>query len=67
MLQVGFGIPSEMAAIAVLFSFWDKDSKHASIYIIVFLIVMALVNVIGVKWYGEIEFVFVSLVHLIRH
>lgn len=59
MLQVGFGIPSELSAIAVLFSFWDKAANHAAIYISVFLVIMALINVIGVKWYGEIEFVFV--------
>lgn len=61
MLQVGFGIPSELSAIAVLFSFWDKDANHAAIYIAVFLVIMALINVIGVKWYGEIEFVFACI------
>ncbi|KAL1404843.1 hypothetical protein Q8F55_008454 [Vanrija albida] len=60
-LQAGFGIPTELAAIAILFSYWDTNSKHAAIYIIVFLILTVAVNIIGVKWYGEIEFVFACL------
>lgn len=54
---VGLSVPSELSAIAVLISYWDKNEKHAAIYITVFLFVTWGCNLIGVRWYGEIEFV----------
>ena len=57
-LQVAFGVPTELAAIATLFTFWDPNKNHAAAYIAGFLVLTVLVNIIGVRWYGEIEFFF---------
>lgn len=43
---------------ASLFTFWDHQINHASAYIISFLVLTVLVNILGVKYYGEIEFFF---------
>lgn len=57
-LQVAFGVPTELAAIATLFTFWDPNKNHAAAYIAGFLVLTVLVNIVGVRWYGEIEFFF---------
>jgi len=41
-----------------MISFWDADTNHAGAYITAFLVVIVLVNLVGVKYYGEIEFFF---------
>lgn len=55
--SVGLSVPSEMSAVAVLIGYWDKKSNHAAIYITVFLVITWAVNIVGVRWYGEVEFV----------
>lgn len=46
---------------ASLFTFWDHNLKHAPAYISAFLVLTVLVNIVGVKYYGEIEFFFACL------
>ncbi|WWC88923.1 uncharacterized protein L201_003838 [Kwoniella dendrophila CBS 6074] len=57
-LQVGLAIPAEMSAIAVMIGFWDDNTAHVPIYIAVFLVVCVAINVVGVRYFGEVEFVF---------
>lgn len=59
--QVGIGVPAELSALASLVGFWDKSSKHAAAYITAFLLFALFSNVVGVRWYGEIEFFFAVL------
>ncbi|TXT13412.1 hypothetical protein VHUM_00779 [Vanrija humicola] len=57
-LQTGLTFPGELSAIAILISYWDDNAKHAGAYITAFLIATLLMNIVGVKYYGEIEFFF---------
>lgn len=57
---VGLSVPSELSAIAVLIGYWDENTKHAAIYITVFLFVTWGANMFGVRWWGEVEFVMVN-------
>lgn len=36
--STGFGIPTELSAIAVLFTYWDPKTNHAGAYIASFLV-----------------------------
>ncbi|BEI82223.1 hypothetical protein CcaverHIS002_0300910 [Cutaneotrichosporon cavernicola] len=60
-LSCAFGIPTELTAIASLFTYWDHNLNHAAAYITAFMILTILVNIMGVKYYGEIEFFFACL------
>jgi amino acid transporter len=60
-LSVAFGIPTELTAIASLFTYWDHNIGHAAAYITAFLVLTVLVNILGVRYYGEIEFFFACL------
>ncbi|WVR06753.1 hypothetical protein IAU60_003788 [Kwoniella sp. DSM 27419] len=60
-LQTGMAIPSEMSAIAVMLQYWDKNESHVAIYIAVFLVLCIGINILGVKYFGEIEFVFATI------
>lgn len=57
-LQTGLAIPTELAAISVMITFWDHSSSHLPAYISVFLIVAIAINLAGVKYFGEVEFSF---------
>nr|XP_018262615.1 uncharacterized protein I303_05632 [Kwoniella dejecticola CBS 10117]OBR84773.1 hypothetical protein I303_05632 [Kwoniella dejecticola CBS 10117] len=57
-LQVGLAIPAEMSAIAVMIGYWDTNTAHVPIYIAVFLVVCIAINIVGVRYFGEVEFVF---------
>lgn len=60
-LQTGLAIPTEVTACAVMISFWDDIDTHASAYIAAFLIVTVIINLVGVKYFGEVEFVFACI------
>ncbi|KAF7319448.1 AA-permease domain-containing protein [Mycena chlorophos] len=53
--------PTEITAAAIVIEFWDLNEKHKAIYITVMLIGIILVNLAGVKYFGEFEFVFASI------
>ncbi|KAF7342052.1 AA-permease domain-containing protein [Mycena venus] len=50
--------PVEITAASIVISFWDTNDNHKAIYITVMLIGIILVNLAGVKYFGEFEFVF---------
>lgn len=60
-LQTGLAIPTEIAAAAVMISYWDHEATHLSVYMAVFLIATIIINLVGVKYFGEIEFVFAGI------
>ncbi|KAL6870404.1 amino acid permease/ SLC12A domain-containing protein [Trichoderma novae-zelandiae] len=60
-LQTGLAIPSEITAAAVMISYWDDASNHVSAYIAAFLVLSIGINLLGVKYFGEVEFVFACM------
>lgn len=50
--------PVEINAAVILITFWDKNAHHAAIYTAVLCVFACLVNIFGVRWFGESEFVF---------
>jgi len=60
-LQTGLAIPTEVTACAVMISFWDHIETHVSAYIAAFLVVTVTINLVGVKYFGEVEFVFACI------
>ncbi|GFZ50374.1 hypothetical protein JCM24511_08131 [Saitozyma sp. JCM 24511] len=56
-LQYGLAIPAEISAIAVMIGYWDPVTSHVPVYIAVFLLVSIGINLVGIKFYGEVEFV----------
>jgi len=55
--------PVEVTAAVILLTFWDKDTNHAGIYTAVIWVMMCVINIFGVRWFGESEFGF-SLIKL---
>ncbi|KAJ7165035.1 amino acid permease/ SLC12A domain-containing protein [Mycena filopes] len=56
--QAVISAPVEIVAASIVISFWDKNDSHKAIYITVLLIGIIAVNLAGVKYFGEFEFVF---------
>jgi amino acid transporter len=56
--QAAMTAPVEIVAASIVISFWDKNDNHKAIYITLMLIGIILVNLAGVKYFGEFEFVF---------
>ncbi|KAJ7701827.1 amino acid permease/ SLC12A domain-containing protein [Mycena rosella] len=56
--QVVISAPVEIVAASIVISFWDTNDDHKAIYITVMLLGIILVNMAGVKYFGEFEFVF---------
>ncbi|KZP04955.1 general amino acid permease 1 [Athelia psychrophila] len=52
------GIPVEIVAAQLLTTYWDKDLSHAPIYIGVVCVALVSINLFGVRFFGESEFVF---------
>lgn len=48
-------IPVELTAGAIIISFWDPNTSSAA-YITPLWVTMIVVNLAGVRWYGEIEY-----------
>ncbi|KAJ7092972.1 amino acid permease/ SLC12A domain-containing protein [Mycena belliarum] len=59
--QVVISAPVEIVAGSIVISFWDTNDSHKAIYITVMLIGIILVNIAGVKYFGEFEFVFATI------
>lgn len=60
-LQTGLAVPTEIAAISVMISFWDHLNSHLPAYISCFLIIAIAINLAGVKYFGEVEFGFACI------
>ncbi|KAF7329944.1 AA-permease domain-containing protein [Mycena kentingensis (nom. inval.)] len=56
--QAAMTAPVELVAAAIVIGFWDDNSNHRAIYIAVMWLGIVLVNMAGVKYFGEFEFVF---------
>ncbi|KAF9466187.1 general amino acid permease 1 [Collybia nuda] len=51
-------VPVEITAAVILLTFWDADTSHAPIYTAVITVLVIAINVFGVRWFGESEFIF---------
>ncbi|KAG9014333.1 hypothetical protein FRB94_012739 [Tulasnella sp. JGI-2019a] len=51
-------VPAEITAAAILISFWDDSTARRPMYIALILIFMCMINLFGVRYFGESEFVF---------
>ncbi|KAF9232411.1 amino acid permease/ SLC12A domain-containing protein [Melanogaster broomeanus] len=56
-------IAVEISGAQLLISYWDSDPSHAGIYTAVIAVSVCAINIFGVRWFGETEFVF-SLIKL---
>jgi amino acid transporter len=50
-------LPLEIIAASITVGYWNSD-LHRSIFITIFLFAIFVINLFGVKGYGEAEFVF---------
>ncbi|KIK78751.1 hypothetical protein PAXRUDRAFT_16708 [Paxillus rubicundulus Ve08.2h10] len=51
-------VPVEISGAQLLISYWDSNPDHQWIYLAVMCISTCAINVFGVRWFGEAEFVF---------
>lgn len=61
MLQGTIAVPTEVTAVGLLATYWDKNSAHLPAYLAAALVLLVASNLIGVRYYGEIEFFFAAL------
>lgn len=54
-------MPAELSAAAVIFDYWTENRVNNAVYITVCLILVVLINLLAVRWYGEAEFFFASI------
>lgn len=51
-------LPFELSAASITIGFWDPTQKYnVGIWITVFLVTVTVINIFGVRGYGEVEFV----------
>ncbi|KAI5122499.1 hypothetical protein M0805_001407 [Coniferiporia weirii] len=51
-------VPVEITAAQIVLTFWDTNTDHAPIYTAVICVCVCLINIFGVRWFGESEFFF---------
>ncbi|OSD05392.1 general amino acid permease 1 [Trametes coccinea BRFM310] len=57
-------VPVEITAAGVLLTFWDPDIGHQAAYTAAICVCAVSINIFGVRWFGESEFVF-SIIKLL--
>lgn len=50
-------LPLELVAGAITIKYWNKDI-NSNVFVIIFWLVIVLITLLGVRWYGEAEFIF---------
>ncbi|KAF8806856.1 general amino acid permease 1 [Phlegmacium glaucopus] len=50
--------PVEITAAVILLSFWDSNTSHVPIYTAILCVLVSLINIFGVQYFGESEFAF---------
>ncbi|KAH9940775.1 general amino acid permease 1 [Epithele typhae] len=51
-------VPVEISAAGLILTFWDSDTNHQAGYTAAICVLTCLINIFGVRWFGESEFVF---------
>lgn len=59
-LQWLFALPLEVIAGALTVQYWNESLSKA-VFVTIFLIVIAFINLFGIKGYGEAEFIFSTI------
>ncbi|KAI9567716.1 general amino acid permease [Boletus coccyginus] len=57
----GIAVPLEITAFSSMVTFWDTDPDNSAIYIGSIIVGLLLINLFGVRWFGNSEIVFASL------
>ncbi|KAH9851886.1 general amino acid permease 1 [Lenzites betulinus] len=57
-------VPVEVTAAGILLTFWDDDTNHQAAYTAAICVLVCAINIFGVRWFGESEFVF-SIIKLL--
>ncbi|KAJ3485871.1 hypothetical protein NLI96_g4646 [Meripilus lineatus] len=57
-------IPVEITAATILITFWDDKTSHQAGYTAILCVLVCLINIFGVRWFGESEFIF-SIIKLL--
>ncbi|KAI1786152.1 general amino acid permease 1 [Ganoderma leucocontextum] len=57
-------LPVEITAAGLILTFWDTNTQHQAAYTAAICICACAINIFGVKWFGESEFVF-SIIKLL--
>ncbi|CDO68798.1 hypothetical protein BN946_scf184805.g7 [Trametes cinnabarina] len=57
-------VPVEVTAAGLLITFWDPDINHQAAYTAAICICAVSINIFGVRWFGESEFIF-SIIKLL--
>lgn len=55
-----FALPLEIIAGALTIQYWN-DHLSKAIFVTIFLVLIAVINLVGIKGYGEAEFVFSTI------
>ncbi|KAF8558635.1 general amino acid permease [Imleria badia] len=58
---IGIAIPLEITASSAMITFWDTNPDHTAIYIMAIIAALLLINLFGVRWFGNSEIFFASL------
>ena len=58
--SLGILVPNEVTAAALVINYWPND-VHVGVWITIFLVVIVILNVMPVKFYGETEFWFAGI------
>ncbi|KAI5984926.1 general amino acid permease [Pisolithus marmoratus] len=59
--STAISIPLEITALTAFVSFWDSNSSHAAIYIAATIVGLFVINLFGVRWFGNSEILFATL------
>ncbi|KAF9804049.1 hypothetical protein IEO21_09485 [Rhodonia placenta] len=51
-------IPVEITAACILLTYWDANINHQAAYTAAVVVAVCAINIFGVRWFGEAEFVF---------
>ncbi|EJD48092.1 general APC amino acid permease [Auricularia subglabra TFB-10046 SS5] len=51
-------VPAEVTAAVLILTLWDDKHSHQVAYTAVICVGVSLINILGVRWFGESEFVF---------
>ncbi|KIJ16459.1 hypothetical protein PAXINDRAFT_10909 [Paxillus involutus ATCC 200175] len=54
-------IPLEITALSAMVVFWDPNPDHTAIYIAVTMVALFVLNLFGVRWFGNSEIVFATM------
>ncbi|KAK7686313.1 hypothetical protein QCA50_010537 [Cerrena zonata] len=51
-------VPVEITAATILITFWDDNLHHQAGYTALICVLVMVINIFGVRWFGESEFIF---------